>query len=156
MINLVRVDHRLIHGQVAFSWTKFAGVDCILVASDDVANDELRMNMLRMARPQSVKLIIKNLDDSIAALNSNVTDKYQMMILLESVDDAHRLFSAVPSLKELNLGGTKSADDKKQISKAVHLTEAETQKVKELVDKGVDVTVQMVPEDTKDNVMDLI
>lgn len=156
MINLVRVDHRLIHGQVAFSWTKFAGVDCILVASDDVANDELRMNMLRMARPQSVKLIIKNLDDSISALNSNVTDKYQMMILLESVDDAHRLFSAVPSLKELNLGGTKSADDKKQISKAVHLTEAETQKVKELVDKGVDVTVQMVPEDTKDNVMDLI
>lgn len=156
MIKLVRVDHRLIHGQVAFSWTKFAGVDCILVASDDVANDELRMNMLRMARPQSVKLIIKNLDDSIAALNSNVTDKYQMMILLESVDDAHRLFSAVPSLKELNLGGTKSADDKKQISKAVHLTEAETQKVKELVNKGVDVTVQMVPEDTKDNVMDLI
>lgn len=156
MIKLVRVDHRLIHGQVAFSWTKFAGVDCILVASDDVANDELRMNMLRMARPQSVKLIIKNLEQSIAALNSNVTDKYQMMILLESVDDAYKLFNAVPSLKELNLGGTKSADDKKQISKAVHLTDLEIDKVKELVEKGVDVTVQMVPEDTKDNVMDLL
>ncbi|MDR0615379.1 MAG: PTS sugar transporter subunit IIB, partial [Synergistaceae bacterium] len=34
MIKLVRVDHRLIHGQVAFSWTKYLDADCVLLASD--------------------------------------------------------------------------------------------------------------------------
>ena len=41
MIKLVRVDHRLLHGQVAFSWTNGVGADCILVASDMVVNDEV-------------------------------------------------------------------------------------------------------------------
>ena len=38
MIKLVRVDHRLLHGQVAFSWTNGVGANCILVASDTVVN----------------------------------------------------------------------------------------------------------------------
>lgn len=32
MIKLVRVDHRLLHGQVAFTWVKMIGTDCILIA----------------------------------------------------------------------------------------------------------------------------
>lgn len=70
MIKLVRVDHRLIHGQVAFSWLKFLGADCILIASDELLKDELRMSGLRMAKPSTVKLVMKNMEDSIKALNS--------------------------------------------------------------------------------------
>lgn len=44
MIKLVRVDHRLLHGQVAFTWVKMIGTDCILIANDSVAKDELRMS----------------------------------------------------------------------------------------------------------------
>ncbi len=40
MILLTRVDHRLLHGQVAFSWTQGLGADCILIANDDVPTDE--------------------------------------------------------------------------------------------------------------------
>lgn len=36
MITLLRVDHRLLHGQVAFSWTQYVGADCILIANDSV------------------------------------------------------------------------------------------------------------------------
>lgn len=42
MITLLRVDHRLLHGQVAFSWTQYVGADCILIANDSVPGDELR------------------------------------------------------------------------------------------------------------------
>ena len=34
MIKLVRVDHRLLHGQVIFSWTKQVGTNLIIVADD--------------------------------------------------------------------------------------------------------------------------
>ncbi|MEG0735563.1 MAG: PTS sugar transporter subunit IIB, partial [Longicatena sp.] len=65
MIKAVRVDHRLLHGQVAFAWTKVLQTDCILIANDAVSKDQLRMSALRMAKPDSVKLVMKNIEDSI-------------------------------------------------------------------------------------------
>ena len=54
MIVLVRVDHRLLHGQVVFTWTKSISTDCILIASDAVVKDELRMTALRLSKPNGV------------------------------------------------------------------------------------------------------
>ena len=91
MIKMTRVDHRLLHGQVAFTWVKSVGADCILIANDAVAADELRMAALRMARPQGVKLVMKSVADSIKALESGVTDKYNLFIITESIEDVWRL-----------------------------------------------------------------
>lgn len=156
MIKLVRVDHRLIHGQVAFSWLKFLETDCILIASDGLLKDELRMAGLRMAKPSNVKLVMKNIEDSIKALNSGVTDKYNLLILCESVEDVYRLTKGTDRIKEINLGGTKAADDRKTISKAVHLSESDIEKVKELVNDGKNIFVQMVPDDVSVDVMKLL
>ena len=60
MIKCLRVDHRLLHGQVAFSWTSALGADCILIANDDVMKDELRKTTIKMAKPQGVKLVMKS------------------------------------------------------------------------------------------------
>lgn len=156
MIKLVRVDHRLIHGQVAFTWTKFLNTDCILVASDGLLKDELRMAGLRMAKPSNVKLVMKSIEDSAKALNSGVTDKYNLLILCESVEDVYRLAKEVKAIKEINLGGTKSDDNRKNISKAVHVSESDINMIKELDSDGVNVFVQLVPDDDSVNVMKLI
>ena len=55
MIVMTRVDHRLLHGQVVFAWSKFTGTDCILIANDSLASNKLRMNALRLAKPEGVK-----------------------------------------------------------------------------------------------------
>lgn len=54
MIKLTRVDYRLIHGQVAMSWTHALDVDCILLASDAVAKDDMRKAALRLAAPTAL------------------------------------------------------------------------------------------------------
>lgn len=156
MIKLVRVDHRLIHGQVAFTWTKFLETDCILIASDALLKDELRMAGLRMAKPSNVKLVMKNIEDSVSALNSGVTDKYNLMILCESIDDVYELAKRVDRIKEINLGGTKTADHRKQISKAVHVSDEDIIKIKELEKEGHPVFVQMVPDDPSVDVLKLL
>ena len=156
MIKLVRVDHRLIHGQVAFSWTKFLGIDLILIPNDEIINDELRKSVLRMAKPSNVKLIIKSVDECIEAINSGVTGKYNMMVLLESVDDAYRLTKEVPSIKEINLGGMKDSDEREQVSKAVHLSKEDITKIKELTDSDIDIYAQLVPDDPKEDILNLI
>ena len=63
MIKLVRVDHRLLHGQVAFSWTNGVGADCILVASDMVVNDEVWKTTLRLGKPSGCLLYTSDAAD---------------------------------------------------------------------------------------------
>lgn len=156
MIKAVRIDHRLVHGQVAFSWTKFLEVDCILVASDSLMKDELKISAMRMARPTGVKLVMKNIEDSIKALNSGVTDKYKLFIIVESINDAYSLAKNVPAIKAINIGGMLSKPDRREISKAVFISEEDEKKIRELNADGIEQYVQLVPSDTKKDVMNLL
>ena len=128
MIKLLRVDHRLLHGQVAFSWKNAVEADCILIACDAVMKDDLRKTSIKMAKPSGVKLTV-----------------------VESIKDAERLCKEC-NIKKLNLGGTKATAETRNISKAMNITPAEETILKGLCEAGVDVTIQMVPEDNPVNV----
>ena len=151
MIKLLRVDHRLLHGQVAFSWKNAVEADCILIACDAVMKDDLRKTSIKMAKPSGVKLVIKSMDDAVKAINSGVTDKYKLLTVVASIKDAERVCKEC-NIKKLNLGGTKATAETRNISKAMNITPAEETILKGLCESGVDVTIQMVPEDNPVNV----
>ena len=156
MLKLLRVDHRLLHGQVAFSWTKQLGADCILIANDEVVQDELRMTAIRMSKPNGVKLVMKSVEDSIKALNSGVTDKYKLFIFCGNIPDAARLVKGYPCISSINLGGLKNEPGKKQISKAISVDEQDVEILKELHALGVELEIRMVPGDPKQDALQLI
>ena len=149
MVKMLRVDRRLIHGQIAFSWTAYLNVDCILVANDDAAGDDIRMTTLRLAKPKNTKLIIKSIDDSIAAFKSGKTDKYKIMIVVENVDDAYRLAKEVDDIQVINLGNVKARDDSKPYKgdQSVNLTKEDQIRLNELMTLGKIVEIRMVPND---------
>ena len=145
MIKLTRVDYRLIHGQVAMSWTHALDVDCILCASDAVAKDDMRL-----ARPNGVKLVIKDVNAAIEALNSGVTDKYSLFIIVETIEDAYRLAKGCKDIKEINLGGTrKSPETTLHPTPAIFATETDAEHIQELVNDGVVIEIRQVPNDSK-------
>lgn len=149
MVKLLRIDRRVIHGQIAFAWTAYLDVNCILVANDDAAGDDIRMATLRLAKPQNTKLIIKSIDDSIAAFKSGKTDKYKIMIVVENVDDACRLAKEIDDIKVVNLGNVKAHDDSKPYkgNRSINLTNDDQVKLNELLDMGKTVEIRMVPND---------
>jgi fructoselysine/glucoselysine PTS system EIIB component len=149
MIKLLRVDHRLLHGQVAFSWTQNIGADCILIANDDVPVNELRKTTIKLAKPHGVKLVIKNIEDSIKALKSGITDKYKLFIVVESVSDAERIVSAYSEIKQVNLGGIKVREGARNISKAINLLPEEEELIRKMVTQGVEVEIRQVPNDRR-------
>ncbi len=121
MIKLLRVDHRLVHGQVAVSWSRSISADCILVANDEVAQDAMRQSVLRLSKPQGMKLVIKSVEDSIAAIQSGVTDKYKLFIVVNNLCDVERLMAGVPELRYVNLGVLPARDDTRKLSKAINV-----------------------------------
>ena len=138
MIKLLRVDHRLLHGQVAFSWTSTLSADCILIANDAVMKDDLRKTSIKLAKPSGVKLV--------NAINSGVTDKYKLFIVVESIKDAKTIAEAC-NIKEINLGGTKATSETRNISKAMNVTKEEEQMIRDMVSEGIKVDIRMVPTD---------
>ncbi|WP_416325941.1 PTS sugar transporter subunit IIB [[Eubacterium] hominis] len=149
MIKLLRVDHRLLHGQVAFSWTSHLSADCILIANDEVLNDSLRKTTMKLAKPNGTKLVMKTIKDSIEAINSGVTDKYKLLIVVESIQDAYALAKGCEQVKSINLGGTKAKDGTRNLSKAINVLPEEETLLKELIQDGYEVEIRMVPDDNK-------
>ena len=152
MIKLVRVDHRLLHGQVAFSWTNGVGANCILVASDTVVNDDVWKTTLKLGKPSGVKLVIKNMADSIAAINSGVTDKYKLIIVVQTIKEAKQLADGCPCITSINLGNTKESKTTTQISKQVFLEDEEKAILIELMNRGVECEIRALVDDSKINV----
>lgn len=70
MIKALHLDDRLIHGQVAISWTRFLDANVLLVINDEVVKNELRKKALKMAVPPGVKYGFRSVEDGIAFLNA--------------------------------------------------------------------------------------
>ena len=145
MIKLVRVDYRLLHGQVAFSWTSHLGSDCILLVTNTLLNDPARVTAVKLAKPSGVKVVVKNLEESIEAVKKGITDKYNLFVVCETIDEAVGFIDAL-DIKELNLGGTKPGEGKKELAPVVYVTAQEEEKLSALKAKGVNVFSQMIPE----------
>lgn len=146
----MRVDHRLLHGQVAVSWFNSLGANTILVANDAVANDDFRKSAIRLAKPDKAKLVMKSIDDSIKAIKSGATDKYKMLIVVESVADAEKLIKGTQdSIKTLNLGGTKAGENTVNYSKTINLTHEDEEILVQLQQSDVDIYIQQVPNEDR-------
>lgn len=156
MIKLMRVDHRLLHGQVAFSWTNALGTDCILIANDSVPTDDIRKTTLKLSKPNGVKLVIKTIDDAIAAINSGVTDKYKLFIIVETIHDAKRLVEGCQTVRAVNLGGTRKEEDKTAISKFIFASESDIEDIRAMLQTGAEVELRQVPSDTKIKAQEVI
>lgn len=150
MIKLVRVDHRLLHGQVIFSWTKQMNVDHIIVADDKVPDDPITVMALSLAKPADCKLDIVKIKDVPDLLEKNPNHNY--MLLIKGPQEALALTEVVPEISEINFGGVAKKADSKQYGKAVYLNPLELQATQELLSKGIKIFVQQVPSNSVENV----
>lgn len=155
LIKALRVDHRLLHGQVAFSWTSALGADCILLASDTLLNDNLKLQTIKLAKPNGVKVVAKTVDDGIAAITSGITDKYKLFIIVETIEAANRVAKAL-DIKEINIGGTYPIKGKKEIGTAVFVDDTDIDLLKTMMDDGIYCYIQGVPSSKKIDIKNVI
>lgn len=59
MIIQIRVDDRLIHGQIAVVWSKQFNTTHMVVANDKAAKNEVQQMTLKMATPNGIKVLIE-------------------------------------------------------------------------------------------------
>ncbi len=162
MIVQVRIDDRLIHGQVALMWSKFLDTRGIIVANDAAARSEAVSSTLKMSCPSSQRLLVKTVDDAVRAINDPRGKGMRIFVLTNCVRDALELVRRCPGeIGEVNMANVgrfdgAKANEKTKVITGVELTKPEVEAARELCLTGVDVYHQTTPNDFKTDVSDII
>lgn len=151
MIQALRVDERLIHGQIAMVWSRALDIDGIVVANDETAGNETQKMALKMAVPTGVKAIVKTVDGAVNLLNDPRAEKMKLLVLVRTIADAVRISSSVKKIKYVNIGNVGKAvhGDKKVLTQFVMLTDEEINSLKQLTEIYPDTALQNLPDDKK-------
>lgn len=152
----IRIDDRLIHGQVATRWSTGLGASRIMVANDAVASDDMQKSILRMVAPPGIATSI--ISKQIAATNI-LAGKYaaqKVLMVLKNPMDAIDLMDKGLEIKEINVGNMAKRDDATQIKKSISVTEEELKAFKVLMERGVKITARMVPDEPEALLKDFI
>ena len=146
----IRIDARMIHGQVAVMWSNYLRVNRIMVANDAVAEDEITKSALRM-RTSLISLE--------TAANNILAGKYKgqrVMMVLTSPLDAVRLMDLGLQIEAINVGNLSMRENTVQIKKSVCVTKEEAQAFRVLIERGVEVTSIMVPDEATSYIGDFL
>ncbi|MCT2346829.1 PTS sugar transporter subunit IIB [Niallia taxi] len=148
----LRVDDRLIHGQVATRWATGLKVNRIMVIDDKVATNELEKSVLRMAAPSGVNTSILDVEKAVNNIKNGNYQGQRVLVVIKTPEVAVQLLSAGLNVNQVNIGNLSNRPNTVQIKKSVSLSESERKAVDLLLEKGVEVTAQMVPDDTAANI----
>lgn len=145
MIKLVRLDYRLLHGQVVFSWCSYVGAQRIIVVDDDAASDELKKAALSLSKPAGVRLNIFSLETTLAKMAKVETLNENIMMIFGNTATLRAFCEAYPKIKEINYGGLANKAGAKQYGSAIFMTESEAEDTRKLKDMGIKLYIQQTP-----------
>ena len=152
-IPLLRIDSRLIHGQVATSWAKAVKCDAIFAISDEVAQDELRSKLLLQVAPAHLQSYVITVDKAIKVWHNPMYADRKVLWLVTKPGDIVRLIEGGVDIKQVNVGGMTHREGSKLISQAVAVDADDVAAFKRLHEMGVKMTLQQLPTNAEEDVM---
>ena len=155
-LGLVRVDDRLIHGQVITVWCKHHRFTRIVIVDDGVAADPFMQEVLRLAAPPGLQVDVFSIEESIKVLSQDTPDWGTTMVLLKSPLAAKRLYDGGLKYGALNVGGIGSGPGRKNVFKNISASGEEIAILRYLMDKGVKITLLTVPGERSKAFSDLV
>ncbi|WP_373099824.1 MULTISPECIES: mannose/fructose/sorbose PTS transporter subunit IIB [Pasteurellaceae] len=149
-ISLLRIDSRLIHGQVVTSWAKAVKCEAIFAVSDEVANDALRRDLLLQVAPENLKSYVIPVEKAIKVYHNPKYAGKNILWLVTNPADILRLIDGGVKVDKVNVGGMTYKEGNQQLSQAVTVSQADVEAFNKLLDLGVDLTLQQVASSPRD------
>lgn len=146
---LVRVDDRLLHGQVVLNWVPRLRPRRIAIVDDAVAADQLAASLLPEAVPAGIALWIGTVAQAAPALLKDPGwPPESTLVLVRSPAAARALYESGVRYERLNLGCLRAMPERSRVRRQVHLSPEESEALRYLASSGVAVSVQVVPSET--------
>jgi len=154
-LEFVRIDDRLIHGQVVAAWLHaYSDIKHILVVDDKVSRDSFMQEMFALLVPTGISIKIEGIEDSIATVKAGL--EKPTMIIVKEPQTIKSLVDGGMDISYLNIGGMGMSAGRKKLYKNISMSEEEKRVLRELIDRGMHIDIQIIPAYNKVDLSTLI
>jgi PTS system mannose-specific IIB component len=144
-VELVRIDDRLIHGQVASTWINDYNIEQVLIINDLMVNDEIQKSIMNMTAPSHIKVMFFGIEQFNGILVKTEIKRRTMLLFTTPVDVLNCIMRGNLHITKLNVGNIRFKEGRKKIAFSVSLAGEEADAFKKMIAMGIDVYYQMVP-----------
>jgi len=148
VITLVRIDNRLLHGQILEAWVPRLRIEHIVIADDDAAASPLAQAAMVLCLPPT--LVAEVLPVAKVDYASLAAARQAMLLLFREVSAVGRAVAAglTPAMaRKVNLGNVHYTPGRLAVTPSVFLSGAEIADIQSLVALGFEVEARAVPSD---------
>lgn len=153
MVKWVRLDERMIHGQVATKWSRLLQVNRIVVADDTAAGSEIMQKSLMMAAPTTCKTAIVTVDKAISLCNDPRGASLSILLIVSTPENLLRVAREVKDIPQINVGNygriaPKHGDEmRKTYHPNLYAYDDEVAILKQVIATGIPCNMQTIPDD---------
>ncbi|MCR5449747.1 MAG: PTS sugar transporter subunit IIB [Solobacterium sp.] len=147
MIIQLRLDERLIHGQIVTAWSKALQIGTILVANDAAAADPMRTKLLLMTAPPGMKVFVKPVKEAIKLVSDPRADKMRILMIVNNPKDMLEIIRNAPNIEAVNVANYvhKKSSGKVVISQYTQADPEDLEIFKQIAEAHNNVFTQLIP-----------
>lgn len=146
MVILVRVDDRLLHGQIICSWVPFIKADSLVVASDEAASDALVSEIISSCGCSELSVFVKSVADTVSYLAGDGNGAPgRVMLVVGDLRDAMRLYERGMKFPSINLGNIHHEDDGRRITPSIIVNSEDEEILRRFRALGVVIEIRDIP-----------
>lgn len=148
-IKLVRIDNRLVHGQVGVTWTASLGINLLVVVDDEAAINPVQQQLMTMTADNAgVGIRFFSIAKTIEVIHK-ASPSQQIFIVAKTPDVVRQLVAGGVPIKAVNVGNMHFAEGKQALSKKVYVDDKDLSDLAFIKRSGIDVFLQDTPGDLK-------
>ncbi|MDK6375282.1 PTS sugar transporter subunit IIB [Aerococcus urinae] len=151
-IVLVRIDDRLIHGQVMTAWVKETGANQIIIVDDEVSKDLFMSEVMKASAPVGVTINVESVESSLPIINDIQNNNNKVIILSKGPKTILSLLKNGIKFKKVIIGGMGINSERTTLYKNIAATDEERNAIKEIMNMGTEVTIHIIPSQKEVNV----
>jgi mannose/fructose/N-acetylgalactosamine-specific phosphotransferase system component IIB len=147
-LDLVRIDDRLVHGQVVIAWGSYLKTTKIILCNDEIAQSETERELYTNAEeiaPHPMRICVLTKEQTVKKLKEPKNEKDKIILLLESPRDALNLVDSGLKFKKVNIGGMHYQRGKRQLAPYIYVNDDDIICLKRLAKKGIRLEGKDVP-----------
>lgn len=144
MVIMVRVDDRLLHGQIICSWVPHIKADALVVASDEAARDSLVSEIISSCGHKGLSVCVKSIKDAVSHVNSGECGG-RVILIVGDLKDAMAVYEEGFRFETLNLGNIHHEEDGREVTPSIIINREDEEIIRRFESFGVKMDIRDVP-----------
>lgn len=157
-IKAMRIDDRLVHGQIITQWMRDSNAEMIVVVDDIVANNHMQQTIIKLAVPSGVGIEILSIDEASRIINDNNRNE-KVLLIVRNPEAAFLLVKMGIRIDIINVGNisnSKSEVGRKKLLQYIFVEPRDVEYLKKLNSLGIKLEIRSIPTDKPVDAIDLL